>query len=183
MAVTPFETLLTLAPTQPEELTLSGWYGGKPVTVRVKRPNFYHLLARGAVPNPLIPVVQKLFVHGFDAHDVAAADGEFARALLTVAEETLAEPTMDQLREAGIELTDDQLLEIMIYATSGARALAAFRRALRAGNSKPVADVQSPAVGAAEDPGSNDGMGAGSGDRADADDASGRVSPEAGGNR
>lgn len=182
MAITPFETLLTLAPTQPEELTISGWYGGEPVTVRVKRPNFYHLLARGAVPNPLIPVVQKMFVHGLDVHDVAGADGEFARALLVIAEETLAEPTMEQLRDAGIELTDDQLLEIMIYATSGARALAAFRRALRAGTGKPVKAVQSPAVGDAEDSGSDDGVGTGSGDRAADHDASGGVSPETGGN-
>lgn len=161
MSVTPFETLLSIAPTQPEELELPGWYGGEPVTVRVKRPNFYHLLARDCVPNPLIPTVQKLFVHGFDAHDVAAATPEFARALLAIAEETLVEPTLAQLSEAGVELTDDQLLELMIYATCGARALAAFRRALRpdAGAAEPA--VLDPAVGAAEDSGAHDGVDAG----------------------
>ena len=153
MSVTPFETLLSIAPTQPEELELPGWYGGEPVTVRVKRPNFYHLLARDCVPNPLIPVVQKMFVHGFDAGDVAAATPEFARALLTIAGETLVEPTLTQLTEAGAEL--------MIYATCGARALAAFRRALRPDAGASGADVLDPAVGAAADPGSHDGVDAG----------------------
>ena len=53
MSVTPLETLLAAAPTRPEEIELPGWYGGEAVAVRVKRPNFYHLLARDCVPNPL----------------------------------------------------------------------------------------------------------------------------------
>lgn len=161
MSATPLETLLAAAPTQPEEIELPGWYGGEAITVRVKRPNFYHLLARDCVPNPLIPVVQKMFVHGFDAGDVASATPEFARALLTIAGETLVEPTLTQLTEAGAELTDDQLLELMIYATCGARALAAFRRALRPDAGASGADVLDPAVGAAADPGSHDGVDAG----------------------
>ena len=128
MSVTPLETLLAAAPTQPEEIELPGWYGGEAITVRVKRPNFYHLLARDCVPNPLIPVVQKMFVHGFDAGDVASATPEFARALLTIAGETLVEPTLTQLTEAGVELTDDQLLELLSRRMRVSRDIGQYKK-------------------------------------------------------
>ncbi len=124
MAVTSFDAILGMAPTQPEELTLSGWSPGTEITVLVKKPNFYNLLAKNAIPNPLLPEMQKLFVRRQVAEEHGKASADFAK-------ECLVEPTYTQLEEAGVELTDDQLLELCMYATLGPELLRSFRESAR----------------------------------------------------
>lgn len=131
MAVTPLETLLEMAPTQPEELALSGWRPGTEISVRVKKPNFYTLLANNAIPNPLLPEMQKLFVRRQVAEEHAKGTQDFAKALIHIAKACLVEPSYAQLEEAGVELTDDQLLEICMYATLGPELLRTFRSGTR----------------------------------------------------
>ena len=99
MAVTPLETLLEMAPTQPEELALSGWRPGTEISVRVKKPNFYTLLANNAIPNPLLPEMQKLFVRRQVAEEHAKGTQDFAKALIHIAKACLVEPSYAQLEE------------------------------------------------------------------------------------
>ena len=80
MAVTSFDAILGMAPTQPEELTLSGWSPDTEITVLVKKPNFYNLLAKNAIPNPLLPEMQKLFVRRQVAEEHSKASADFAKA-------------------------------------------------------------------------------------------------------
>lgn len=131
MAVTSFDAILGMAPTQPEELTLSGWNPDTEITVLVKKPNFYNLLAKNAIPNPLLPEMQKLFVRRQVAEEHSKASADFAKALIYIARECLVEPTYAQLEEAGVELTDDQLLELCMYATLGPELLRSFRESAR----------------------------------------------------
>ncbi len=131
MAITSFETILGMAPTEPEELTLSGWNPDVEITVLVKKPNFYNLLAKNAIPNPLLPEMQKLFVRRQVAEEHSKASADFAKALIHIARECLVEPTYAQLEEAGVELTDDQLLELCMYATLGPELLRSFRESAR----------------------------------------------------
>ena len=163
--ITPLETMQTM--TQPEEITLSGWRRGQEITVMVQKPNFYALLARGSIPNPLIPEMDKLFVRR-DRKGYAEPDIKFATTLVTIAELTLVEPSYQQLTDAGVELTDDQLTELSIYATSGAEALATFRDAVRLAAGKHEQAVQATAQPASASGGSVQRVVPGRGDRAPA---------------
>ena len=49
-----------------------------------------------------------------------------ARALHEIARYALVEPTMEQLNEAGLTLTDEQYLAIYAFALKGAEGLARF---------------------------------------------------------
>ena len=148
MAVSSIESILQAA--APEEIAIPGWREGEEITVLVKRPNFYSLLARGAIPNPLIPEMEKLFVRR-DRSGHADASAEFAKTLVYIARECLQEPGYDTLQENGISLTDDQLTEISLYATAGAEALRTFRERLRAAAGKHVQAVPDAAEQAGAD--------------------------------
>lgn len=163
--ITPLEAMQ--AAIQPEEIALSGWRRGQEITVRVRKPNFYALLAKGSIPNPLIPEMDKLFVRR-DRKGYAEPDAKFAETLVAIAELTLVEPSYQELTDAGVELTDDQLTELSIYATSGAEALATFRDAVRAAAGKHEPAVQATAQPASAPDGSVPGVVPGRGDRAPA---------------
>jgi len=130
MAVTSMEEMCLAAGEQ--EITISGFEPGSQINVKVKKPNFFSLLAQGAVPNPLIPEMERLFVQR-DRSGHAAPSEEFAKALVLIARLSLCEPSFEELQANGIELTDDQLTEISLFATSGAEALRTFRAAVRDG--------------------------------------------------
>lgn len=164
MAVTPFETILASAPLQPEEIQISGWKPGEEITVLVKKPNFYALLAKNAIPNPLIPAADRLFKG--NKKDYTEPTPEFARALEFIAKECLAEPSYEQLTEAGVVLTDDQLAELCMYATDGAERLRSFRERVRAAARQYEQSVQDAALRAASNPGSTHGVVPGRSDRA-----------------
>lgn len=177
--ITPLETMQAM--TQPEEIALSGWKRGQEITVMVQKPNFYALLAKGSIPNPLIPEMDKLFVRR-DRKGYAEPDAKFAETLETIAELTLVEPSYQQLIDAGVELTDDQLTELSIYATSGAEALATFRDAVRLAAGKHEQAVPHGSERAPAPVGSVPGVVPGRGDRtpAPAPGAQGQAAPAEG---
>lgn len=171
MAVTPFEALLAQAPIQPEELTLPGWQPDAEITVRVRRPSLYAMLAANAALNPLIPELNKLFVR-HDHGSVSQPTNAYAKALIAIAKECLTEPTYAQLEEAGVQLTDEQLLQLSLYATEGMEWLCSFRARLRNRTGQHggiVQDAAQPDPAHLRPP---DGLGAGRGHR------SGNAAPE-----
>lgn len=168
MAVTSIHEILAQASVQPEEITLSGWKPETEITVRVKRPSFYYLIANKAALNPLIPELEKLFVkHDRSSHKSAGSD--FAKALICIAKECLVEPSFSQLEEAGVELTSDQLTELSLYATEGAEYLRSFRERLRARAGADVKNVQAEPRQSDAHRGSVHGVVSGSGDRVPSD--------------
>lgn len=138
MSVTSLEAIRAANAVQ--EITLSGWEGAEPFVCRVRRPRLYEMAAAGEIPNPLLPVVEELFMRNTAAlakRDVA----EQSKALLALAELTLVEPTVNEIHEAGATLTDDQLLEIYTFVLGGAASLAGFREAARGAVGGDVAAV------------------------------------------
>lgn len=133
----------------PEEVTISGFKAGTEITVALRAPSLYALLAENALPNPLLPVINRLFQTGPQPQDVTDAGADFAKALRAIARETLCQPTLDELDENGVQLTDRQLLEISVYATRGPAALATFRRSLRTAAAADEPHVQNAAEPAA----------------------------------
>jgi len=140
LAITPLDEIR--AANAAQEVELSGWEPGRPFVCRMRRPRLFEMAAAGEIPNPLLPVVEELFMQNAAALSKRNVADQ-SRALLALAEMALVEPTVEEIHGAGAALTDDQLLEIYAFILGGAAALAGFRAAARraAGrNGKAAAD-------------------------------------------
>lgn len=115
-----------------QDIILPGWDKGELFECRAKRPTLYNMASLGMIPNPLLKPIQTLF-SGVrkDIDEVPVADQ--AKSLIQMAKYALVEPTYDELTEAGLTLTDEQLLTLYAFAIGGAAALEPFRDRLRGG--------------------------------------------------
>ena len=106
-------------------VTLPGWCG-EDWECELQRPSILSLAAKGAIANPLLKTARRLFYSGIspDASDLA----EEGRVLLEVARAAMVKPSFDQLENAGIELTDEQLVAVFQFTQLGAKSLDRFRR-------------------------------------------------------
>ena len=102
---------------------------GQPFVARLKRPSLLGMVKRGKIPNTLLVRANELFVQdgsGFDPEEENMMSQMFD-VLDLMATETFLEPTYQEIKDNGIELTDDQLMFIFNYAQQGVRALESFR--------------------------------------------------------
>lgn len=101
---------------------------GKPFVARIKRPSMMVLMKTGKIPNSLLLAANSLFIG--DNSD-AKMDEDFYKDVLgvieIVAEASFVEPLWRDIKEAGIELTDEQYTFIFNYTQSGVKALEPFR--------------------------------------------------------
>lgn len=103
---------------------------GEPFVARLKRPSMLALIRANKIPNSLIATANQLFTKGsFNAKDENAMSNLFA-VLDVVCESCFVEPTYQQIKDAGVELTDDQLIFIFNYTQKGVSALESFRSQL-----------------------------------------------------
>lgn len=104
---------------------LPGFGDGSPWRARLRRLSLLAMAQAGRIPNTLLGAVSDLYQSG-----VVKSGGikVTAEVMIAIAAESLAEPTMAQLTEAGVTLTDEQLTAIYLYAQRGAEALRPFRR-------------------------------------------------------
>lgn len=105
------------------EIELPGW-DEKPFVCKLRRPSLLALAKNGKIPNPLLACANELFTTGTV---VKTKLSELYVVLEIVADASLVEPTMDELKEAGFELTDMQLMAIFNYSQAGVKGLARFR--------------------------------------------------------
>lgn len=138
----------------PRTQLLPGWEAGEEWEVVLRRPSMYELMSRGMVPNPLLPVVEAMFIGALPKR----TDGSEAEVLKIIARAALVSPTMAELEAEDVWLTDNQLAGIYAYALGGPMQLAEFRAAI---NTAAIADepaVADAAGGAFADRGSADGV-------------------------
>lgn len=109
-----------------EIVALPGWTEEQPFVARLKRASLTGMIRAGKIPNPLIAAAQKLY-EGLNKSRVSATFEETAKVMRLVVEEALAEPTMEQLKAAGLDLTEEQADQIYLYAIKGAKVLETFR--------------------------------------------------------
>lgn len=102
---------------------------GQPFVARVRRPSMLVLAKQGKIPNTLLQSANELFQGGG-----AGMDGDNENMLADIysiceiiCESALKEPTYQQIKDAGLELSDDQLMAIFNYTQTGAKALESFR--------------------------------------------------------
>lgn len=121
-SVTPIDELLKRSGSQIVELP--GFGDGKPFYAKLRRVTILEMAHKGEIPNELLTAVHKLYSDGLDGKADLAKQGETLRFF---AEKSLVEPTLKELDENGIKLTDQQLNCIYIYSVRGEELLSRFR--------------------------------------------------------
>jgi hypothetical protein len=100
---------------------------GQPFVARLRRPSMLALMKNGQIPNSLMNKAQQLFDGDGKSLEGSGAMAEVMGVLEVMAEATFIEPTYRQIKEAGVELTDDQLMFIFSYSQQGVKAIEPFR--------------------------------------------------------
>lgn len=95
---------------------------------KLKRPSLLGMVKQGKIPNTLLVRANELFVQsgGLDPEEENMMQ-EMFDVIDLIANETFVEPTYKEIKDAGIELTDEQLMFIFSYAQQGVKALESFR--------------------------------------------------------
>lgn len=112
-----------------EIVQLPGFTEDVPFFARVRKPSLLGLVKTGKIPNSLLVKTNELFVQdgtGFDTDDTNMM-ADLCDVLDVIAQETLVEPSYDDLKNNGVELTDQQRTALFSYSQQGIKALEPFR--------------------------------------------------------
>lgn len=101
---------------------------GQPFVAKLKRPSILGMAKQGKIPNSLLVKTNELFVQSgsLDTEENSMMQ-EIYDVIDLVASETFVEPTYDEIKSTGIELTDEQMMFIFNYSQQGVKALESFR--------------------------------------------------------
>lgn len=101
---------------------------GQPFVAKLKRPSILGMAKRGKIPNSLLVKTNELFVQSgsLDTEENSMMQ-EIYDVIDLIASETFVEPTYDEIKSTGIELTDEQMMFIFNYSQQGVKALESFR--------------------------------------------------------
>lgn len=127
LKVTPISTLKKYA--DGDIVQLPSFAEDKPFVARLKRPSMMMLMKSGKIPNALMAAANSLFNGDMSKSKI---DEDFYKDVLDVieviAEASFVEPLWSDLKEAGVELTDEQYTFIFNYTQKGVKALESFRQ-------------------------------------------------------
>ncbi len=103
---------------------------GQPFVARVRRPSMLVLAKQGKIPNSLLGTAGELFAKGGAGIDSDNQNmlGDMYGIMDIIATAALVEPSMEQIKSCGLELSDDQMMAIFNYAQAGVKALESFRK-------------------------------------------------------
>ena len=112
---------------QGQVIELPAFSEDQPFVARLKRPSMLALAKANKIPNSLLLTANNLFAgSGVDTKKPEALKDVFS-VLDVICEACFVEPTYQDLREAGVELTDEQYMFLFNYTQRGVRALESFR--------------------------------------------------------
>lgn len=125
--ITSFETLRAYS--RGRVVRLPDFAENMPFIARMRRPSLLALVKFGKIPNELLRTAGSLFISDGNALD---SDDEnmlsnISELLTEIAKASLIEPSYDDVVNAGLELTDEQLMAIFNYSQNGIEALKPFR--------------------------------------------------------
>ncbi|MCT4660302.1 MAG: hypothetical protein N4A40_00470 [Tissierellales bacterium] len=109
---------------QGQVITLPGWTE-EPFVCRVKRISMLGLASKGLIPNTLLSSAQKIFTSKVDDNTDL---NQIFKVMMIIAKESLVEPSIKELEEVNLELTDEQLTDLLNYSQGGVNALSSFRK-------------------------------------------------------
>lgn len=108
-----------------QTVSLPGWEENSEFEAVLRRPSILALAAGGVIPNELLACAKKLFNEGMSGEIPL---DELGRILNIIADTALVSPTLAELEESGINLTDLQLAAIYNFAMTGVHDLECFRK-------------------------------------------------------
>ena len=102
---------------------------GQPFVARLRRPSMLGLAKSGKIPNDLLVTANKMFAssNSFNVTNEKMLQQTFD-LFDTICEACFVEPTYQQIKESGVELTDDQYIFVFNYSQRGVEALKPFRK-------------------------------------------------------
>ena len=101
---------------------------GQPFIARMRRPSLLIMAKSGKIPNRLLSTATNLFNGGNDKNaNTDSLLSDTYDVCEAIAEAALVEPTLNDIKNSGIELSDNQLIAIFNYAQRGIEALDNFR--------------------------------------------------------
>lgn len=100
---------------------------GQPFVARLRRPSMMVLAKSGKIPNSLLNTANSLFMGEGVKSDNECAMKEVLSIVDILCDAAFIEPTYSQLKEAGVELTDEQYMAVFQYTQKGLKALEPFR--------------------------------------------------------
>jgi hypothetical protein len=103
---------------------------GQPFVARVRRPSMLVLAKQGKIPNTLLTAAGELFAKGGGGMDTDNENmlSDVYGICEVIARASLVQPTYDEIQQAGMELSDDQIMAIFNYTQNGVKALESFRK-------------------------------------------------------
>lgn len=103
---------------------------GQPFVARVRRPSMLVLAKQGKIPNSLLTTAGELFSKGGGGLDSDNENmlGDMYNILDIIATASLIQPSMEEIKSVGLELSDDQLMAIFNYSQAGIKSLESFRQ-------------------------------------------------------
>lgn len=115
-----------------ELVELPGFIDSEPFVVRLKKPSILNMAKTGKIPNELLVDANNLFSGGVSK--VATSNimkpemlNNLYELLDVICKECFVQPTYDEIKEAGLELTDEQYMAVFSYTQNGVKALKNFR--------------------------------------------------------
>ena len=127
LAITSIEELKQYA--QGEVVVLPSFAPTQPFVARLKRPSLLAMAKNGKIPNELLVKTNELFIN--DGTAANASDDNMLKEIFsvidTIAGEVFVQPTYKEIKKAGIQLTDEQMLFIFNYTQTGVKNLENFR--------------------------------------------------------
>lgn len=112
-----------------EIVKLPPFIQGQDFYAKLRRPSMLKLVQSGQIPNSLLRTANMLFSGG--VNEELDRDDEFMKDMFdlidVLAGAVFVEPSWSELKNAGIELTDEQYMFIFNYTQEGVKALEPFR--------------------------------------------------------
>ena len=112
-----------------EIVKLPPFIQGQDVYAKLRRPSMLKLVQSGQIPNSLLRTANMLFSGG--VNEELDRDDEFMKDLFdlidVLAGAVFVEPSWSELKQAEIELTDEQYMFIFNYTQEGVKQLEPFR--------------------------------------------------------
>lgn len=100
---------------------------GQPFVARLRRPSLLMLMKNGKIPNTLLAKATQLF--DGNTEEIFENDNSMSEVfdvMEILCEASFVEPTYKEIKDAGVELTDDQLMFVFNYSQQGINAITPF---------------------------------------------------------
>ena len=121
--VVDFNKLVKISDSRVVELPEFG--DGTKFIARLRRPSMLKLCKSGKIPNSLLSQATSLFTDDKPSKKVGIT--EIYDICEIICEAAFVVPTYNEIKESGVELTDEQIMAVFQYAQGGVKALENFR--------------------------------------------------------